>query len=144
MKGTFAKAAASACMIYTVTMVVWSLVGVAFAGPEYGLMVTLTLFGACAGLALLKALWFTDALIRRAAYPLRILGFGVCALAVLVLAAWAGAWFPVDQPQMWCGFVIIYLVVLGICCAAYQVHFRRTVGSFDAALRAYHEQHDQR
>lgn len=143
MKGTFAKVATSACMIFTVTMVVWSLAGVAFAGPEYGLMVTLSLFSACVGLALLKALWFTDALIRHAAYPLRIFGFGACALGVLALAAWTGAWFPLDQPQMWLWFVIIYLAVLGICCGAYQVHFKRTVGSFDAALRAYHEEHDR-
>lgn len=139
MKSLIKTIALSTCTLFTLFMVVNVLIALPFAGLQYGLVITLSLLVAALAFSLLRALWFTDRVIRRLAYPARILGFGLTAFVVLAAIAWVGAWFPVDEPGAWLSFAGIYLVVLAAFCIAYQIHFKRTVGSFDAALRAYQE-----
>lgn len=129
----------STCRLFTVYMTVGALVAIAFAGPSYGLTLTLTLLLASFVIAFLRALFFTDRLITRLSYPLRILGFGLAAFALLAACAALGQWFPMDNLGAWVSFTVIYLAILGACCLGYQIHFRRTSGSFDAALKDYHQ-----
>lgn len=135
LKTVFEKA----CIMFTIFMLCWSLIAMAFAGPQYGLVITLTLVLAAFAFALLQGIWFTDKLIHNLSYPLRILGFGLTAFVVLIGCAWLGSWFPMDNLGAWITFACIYLGILVLCCVAYQIHFKHTVGSFDAALRTYHE-----
>lgn len=143
MKSFATRILMSACVTFTVIMAIWSIMGLVFAGPEYGIVITLTILAAAAALAVLRGIWFTDKLITRLAYPLRILGFGVTAFMALAACAWAGSWLPIDNASAWLTFTAIYLVILVAFCVGYQVHFKRTVGNFDAALRAYHERNDR-
>ena len=128
-----------ACAIFTVAMALWSVVGLAFAGPEYGLVVTLSLLGACLLLAALQSLWFTDRWIRSLAYPARLLGFGLCSFAALAVCAYAGRWFPQDDPGPWLSFTLIYLAVLGVATAAYAIRYRRDSQDLAEALRCYRQ-----
>lgn len=139
MTGFAKRIIVSACIMFTIFMAVGSIGVIAFTGPQYGLVMTLTLLLAAFLFAALRGVWFTDKLIATLAYPLRIAGFGLTAFVALALCAWLGNWFPLDNPWAWASFAIIYLVVLVICCIGYQIRFKRTVGSFDAALSAYHE-----
>ncbi len=136
----FAKRiAVSACVMFTLFMAVGCMGVMAFTGPQYGLVMSLTFLLASVLFACLRGLWFTDKLISRLSYPLRILGFGVTGFLSLALCAWIGNWFPSDNPWAWMSFTVIFLVVLAAFCVGYQVYFKRTVGSFDEALRRYHE-----
>lgn len=58
---------------------------------------------------------------------------------MLVLCAALGGWFPLDNIGAWVSFVAIYLVALAAITAGYTLHYRRTAGSFDAALTRYRE-----
>ena len=131
------------CVVFTAAMALWCVAGLAFAGPVEGIVITLSLLVACAALTLLQVLWFTEALITRPSYPARIAGFGITALPVLALCAAAGGWFPIDSAGAWITFVSIYLVTLASVTAGYTLHYRRTVGSFDAALARYRKEHGQ-
>lgn len=128
-----------ACAIFTIAMALWSAVGLAFAGPEYGLVVTLSLLGACLLLAALQSLWFTDRWIRSLAYPGRLLGFGLCAFAALAACALAGRWFPEDNPGAWLSFTLVYLAVLGIVTACYAIRYRRDSQDLAEALSRYRQ-----
>ncbi len=139
MSGFAKRIVLGACVMFTLFMTVGTVTAIAFIGPQYGLVMTLSLLLAAVAFALLQALWFTDRIIHQLAYPVRIMGFGVTGFAVLVLCAWVGAWFPFSDVGAWATFAAIFLVTLGVFCLGYQIHFKRTVGSFDAALRAYHE-----
>lgn len=139
MKGFAKRIALSACTMFTLFMTVGTLAALWFAGPSYGLTITLSLLVASVAFALLRGLWFTDRFIHTLSYPARIFGFGVTAFAALAICAWVGAWFPVDNMGAWITFTVIFLVTLGAFCLGYQIYFKRTVGSFDAALRSYHE-----
>lgn len=137
MRSAAKRAAVTFCVLFTVTMGLWSLAGLAFAGPEPGILYALTLLLACALLAALQMLWFSGILIRRLAYPARVLGFGATALPALVLCAWLGAWFPMGDIGPWVSFCAIYLAVLAAATAGYTIRYRRVAGSYDEALARY-------
>ena len=44
-----------------------------------------------------------------------------------------------DNAGAWVTFVAIYLATLAAITAGYTLHYRRTAGSFDAALARYRE-----
>lgn len=136
----FAKSVfTSTCRLFTIYMLAGTLAAIAFTGLSYGLTLTLTLLLASFAFAFLRAFFFTDHIIKTLSYPVRILGFGLAAFILLASCAWLGQWFPMDNPWAWGTFTLIYLAILGACCLGYQIYFRRTSGSFDAALKDYHQ-----
>ena len=143
MKKILAQAAIAACIMFTIVMAWFTAMGYLFAGPSYGLNLTASIFGAALGMAALQALWFTSAVFKKLAYPARIAGFGACLLPVLALCAWGGQWFPADNPGAWIAFAVIYLFILAGMTAGYTVYFRKTAGSYDAALERYRKQNQR-
>lgn len=139
MRNIIKSAFVRACVIFTVAMALWCAAGLIFAGPVEGIVITLSLLAAALALCALQVLWFTEAVIGRLSYPGRIAGFGLTGLPVLILCAALGGWFPLDNIGAWISFVIIYLVTLAATTAGYTVYYRRTTGSFDAALARYRE-----
>lgn len=138
---TFAKSLLMrVCVYFTIAMIFCIIAGLIFVGADQGIMISISLLVVCALMVLLQGLWFTDKLLKKPSYPVRIFGFGVTGFVVLALCAWIFEWMPHDIPEAWISFTVIYLVILGAFCVGYQVRFKRTCGSFDAALRAYHEQ----
>ena len=133
MRSIVKSAFVRACVTFTVAMALWCAAGLVFAGPVEGIVITLSLLAAALALCALQAFWFTEAVIGRLSYPARIAGFGLTGLPVLVLCAALGGWFPLDN------FAAIYLVALAAITAGYTLHYRRTAGSFDAALARYRE-----
>lgn len=127
------------CIIFTIYMFFGCIMGLVFAGPQQGIIMSITMLIAAFLLAGLRGLWFTDDIIKSMGYSLRIFGFGVTAYIVLAVCAWAGEWFPMDELGAWASFTTIYLIILIIVCVIYQIHFKRTVGTFDAALKQYHD-----
>ena len=140
MKKIVVQAASGACIMFTIVMLWFTGMGYLFAGPSYGLNLTLSVFGAAAGMAVLQALWFSEAVFKKLAYPARIAGFGACGLPALALCAWAGSWFPLDNPGAWAAFAIMYLFILAGITAGYTVYFKKTAGSYDEALERYRKQ----
>ena len=132
------------CVAFTAAMALWCALGLVFAGPVEGIVITLSLLAACLLLVALQVLWFTEIAIRRAPYPMRIAGFGLTALPALAAAAALGGWFPADNAGAWVTFVAIYLATLAAITAGYTIYYRRTAGSFDAALARYRTEHGRR
>lgn len=133
-----------ACVTFTTAMALWCVLGLIFAGPVEGVIITLSLLAACMLLVALQVLWFTEVVVRRAPYPARIAGFGLTALPALAAAAALGGWFPADNAGAWVTFLVIYLVTLAAITAGYTIYYRRTAGSFDAALARYRAEHGRR
>lgn len=131
------------CIIFTVAMAIWTCMGFIFAGPEYGLVITATLLIACIALAILQSLWFTNRVLKRTAYPLRVLGFGLAAFAVLALCAYVGDWVPRDNAAAWVSFVVIYLIVLAVMTAGYSLYYRKISRDLDKALSRYRSEQQQ-
>lgn len=140
MKNILAQTAITACIMFTIVMLWFTGMGYLFAGPSYGLNLTLSVFGAALGMAALQALWFSEAVFKKLAYPARIVGFSACLLPTLALCAWVGQWLPVDNPGAWVMFVVVYLFILAGITAGYGVYFKKTAGGYDKALERYRKQ----
>ena len=135
MRSIVKSAFVRACVTFTVAMALWCAAGLVFAGPVEGIVITLSLLAAALALCALQAFWFTEAVIGRLSYPARIAGFGLTGLPVLVLCAALGGWFPLDN----IGACASYPGALPAITPGYTLHYRRTAGSFDAALARYRE-----
>ena len=139
MRNIIKSAFVRACVTFTIAMALWCTADLIFAGPVEGVVITLSLLGAALALCGLQAFWFTEVALTRPSYPVRIAGFGLTGLPALVLCAALGGWFPLDNICAWVSFVAIYLVTLTAITAGYTIYYRRTAGSFDAALARYRE-----
>lgn len=142
MRNIVKSALARACVIFTAAMALWCVAGLIFAGPVEGIVITLSMLSAALLLTALQVLWFTEAALKRPSYPVRIAGFGLTALPALILCAALGRWFPLDNLGAWISFVVIYLVTLAAITTGYTIYYRRTAGSFDAALARYRERRE--
>lgn len=139
MKKFITQAALSICIIFTIVMAWFLGMGYLFAGPSYGLNLTASLYGMAIGIALLQTLWFTEIVLKKPSYPVRVAGFGLCGLPVVALCAWVGQWFPTDIPGVWISFVVIYLFILAGMTVGNTVYYKKTAGGYDEALARYRE-----
>lgn len=143
MSNLIKKTLVGGCVIFTCSMTIWTIFGLIFAGPEYGLLVTITLLIGCVCLAILQSFWFTNRILKRLAYPGRVLGFGLTAFVVLALCAYLGQWLPTDDLGAWGTFTLIYLAILALMTAAYTLFYRRSSRNLDEALSRYRAEHRQ-
>ena len=127
MKRFISKTALASCVMFSVIMAWFLVMGYLFAGPSYGLNLTASLMAASLGMAVLQTLWFSEAVFKRLAYPARIAGFGACGLPVIGACAWLGA----------AAFVVAYLLILAATSAAYALYYKKAAGSYDEALARY-------
>ncbi|MEA5019916.1 MAG: hypothetical protein VB027_06070 [Gordonibacter sp.] len=137
MKALAKQTVFSICVFFTLAMIICLALGYLFAGPSYGLNLTLSLLTITIGIGILQALWFSGAIVKKLAYPLRIACFGATALPVIASSAKIGAWLPDDQPETWGTFVLIFLVTLAAMTAAYTIYYHKTAGSYEQALTRY-------
>ena len=93
---------------------------------------------ACITFTVAMALWCTAGLIFAGPVEGIVITLSLLA-AALALCAALGGWFPLDNIGAWVSFVAIYLVTLAAITAGYTIYYRRTAGSFDAALARYRE-----
>lgn len=90
----------------------------------------------------LQLLWFTPAIIRRASYTARVAGFGLTYLPILVAAALIGRWFEPTWGS-WVIFIGIYLAILLCMTLGFHLYYKRTCGTYQAALERYREQEEK-
>ena len=57
------------CVAFTAAMALWCALGLVFAGPVEGIVITLSLLAACLLLVALQVLWFTETVFARPSYP---------------------------------------------------------------------------
>lgn len=137
MKGMVKNALVHACVYFTIAMALWLIVGFVFAGPVEGVVVSTSILAACLLMALLQSLWFTDRVMKRPGYPLRILGFGVSGIVALGACAWLGGWMPRDVPEAWITFVAIYLLLLALFTILFSFIYRKKVAKYSHALNRF-------
>mgnify|MGYP006915000935 CR=1 FL=1 len=76
---------------------------------------------------------------QKAAYPLRLTGFAVTSAGMLFACGWFGNWFP-HEIEVVASFFITFLAIFALAAVGYGIYFKKTAGSYDAALARYREQ----
>lgn len=144
MKAFIKQIALTACVLFTIFMLLSLPMAFYFAGlsgsDTQGLTITLSLFIGCGGVAFLQGFWFSGLIIKKLAYALRLAGFAVTAAALLFACGWLGNWFP-HEIEVVASFLMIFIAIFAIATIGYGIYFKKTAGSYDAALARYRDAH---
>ena len=82
-------------------------------------------------------MFFTSAVIRRMAYPARLVLFGVCPYAALCALAFIFAWIPVSNPGAWVTFTVVYLAILAVLTLVFNAKLSRETRELNDRLAEY-------
>ncbi len=93
--------------------------------------------------ALLQLVAFTDRVIKKARYSLRLLVFALPFLALLALNAYLFRWFP-PEGGYWLTFVLIFLAVFAGMSVGFEIYYRAMGKKYDGLLGQYRKQRDSR
>lgn len=131
----------SASTMFLVCTLMWCGISLMFDAAEYLEIVRLMVSFFLAGLfiAVFQFVWFTDKLVKKMSYIARTVVFGLCIYFALVACVYIGGWFPIESMISWIAFTIGFLIMLIGITLGYHIYYKRTVGSYEAALEAYHK-----
>ena len=87
----------------------------------------------------MQGFWFSGLILKKLAYPLRLTGFAVTSAGMLFACGWFGNWFP-HEIEVVASFFITFLAIFALAAVGYGIYFKKTAGSYDAALARYREQ----
>lgn len=147
MKAFLKQFALGTCVIFTIFMTLSLPMAYYYAGLSgantQGLTITLTLLIACICFSFLQGFWFSGLIIKKLAYPLRLTGFAITGAGTLFACGWFGNWFP-HEIEVVVSFFITFLAIFTVATIGYGIYFKKTAGSYDAALARYRETHKER
>ena len=147
MKAFLKQFALGTCVIFTIFMTLSLPMAYYYAGlsgaDTQGLTITLTLLIACIGFSFLPGFWFSGLIIKKLAHPLRLTGFAITGAGTLLACGWFGNWFPPEIEAV-VSFFTTFLAIFAIATIGYGIYFKKTAGSYDAALARYRETHTER
>ena len=95
----------------------------------------------CAG-TFFQYLAFSNRIIKKMRYTLRMVVFAVPFFALLAGNAWFFNWFPVEDTMHWLVFTGIYLVVFIGSITAFEIYFHVIGKKYDGLLGQYRKQRD--
>ena len=85
----------------------------------------------------LQIVAFTELVIKRLRYTLRLFVFAVPYLAVLSAIAAGFGWLPAAQPGAWALFSLIFLAVLLTMTLGFELYYRISGKKYDGLLGQY-------
>lgn len=129
----------SICIGFTVAMIAFLALGTCFAddAAKQGIYYCWSILAACVAASALQLVFFTPAVIRRMAYPARLVLFGVCLFAVLCALAFIFAWFPASNPGTWVTFTVAYLAILAVLTLVFNAKLSRETRELNDRLAEY-------
>ena len=131
-----------ACLLYTGAMVLYmAVLFLLDVQPERATLLSLLLVSAAG--SLIQFVVFTDRVIKRLRYSLRLLLFVVLFLPLLTGCAALGRWFPLERQGSWMLFAGIFLAIFLIFTAGFELYFHLTGRKYDGILGQYKKQREQ-
>lgn len=129
----------SICIGFTVAMIAFLALGTCFAddAAKQGIYYCWSILAACVAASALQLVFFTPAVIRRMAYPARLVLFGVCLYAVLCALAFIFAWVPASSPGAWVTFTVVYLAILAVLTLVFNAKLSRETRELNDRLAEY-------
>lgn len=114
----------AACYIFTATMCVYAVLDLVFGwgGLPDNYLFSFLLLSLAGGV--LQIVAFTELVIKRLRYTLRLFVFAVPYLAVLSAIAAGFGWLPAAQPGTWALFFLIFLAVLLTMTLGFELYYR--------------------
>lgn len=87
--------------------------------------------------SLIQYIAFTNILIKKASYSIRLIIFVIPFLAVLTIFAICFNWFPKDNIGSWITFMIIFIAIFIVMTIGFEIYFRIAGKKYDGLLGQY-------
>ena len=129
----------STCIGFTVAMIAFLALGTCFADDtaKQGINYCWSILAACVTVPALQFVFFTPAVIRRMAYPARLVLFSVCLYAApLCIGVCLCLGFR-GQPRAWVTFTVVYLAILAVLTLAFNAKLSRETRELNDRLAEY-------
>lgn len=131
-----------ACFLYTGSMVLYmALLCLLHAQPELRFLFSLLLVSVLG--SFIQYLAFTDRIIKRLRYSLRMLLFAALFFPMLTACALLFHWFPTERSGSWLIFTGIFLVIFLVMSAGFEMYFYLTGRKYDGILGQYKKQREK-
>lgn len=131
------------CLLFTGAMFLYMVFLWVFdAPPELPTMFSLLLMSVLA--SFIQFLAFTEHIIKRMRYSLRLVLFVVLFFPVLTACAVLYQWFPTSRPGAWLIFLGTFLMFFLIFTGGFELYYHLTGRKYDGILGQYKKQREQR
>lgn len=129
-------------LMFSTCVVIYGAIGLATGREAVPLRVLISLLLAAGAGTLLQLLFFSPRPFRRMRYSLRLLCFSLAYLPCLAGLALAFSWFPPLEPRRWLEFFGLFLAILGIVTAAFEVSYQIKGKKYTGLLGQYKKNRD--
>lgn len=126
-----------ACFMFTGSVIIYMILALCMGDSLVSLSTLFSLLIVSAVGTLIQFVAFSEVVIKKMRYSLRMIVFCVPFLAMLIICALCYGWFPVNYAYSWIVFVGIFLVVLGGMTLGFEIYFRITGKKYDGFLGQY-------
>ena len=130
----------SVCMIFTAAMFFYLFFCWVYGTREVPTGMLWTLFWASASASLIQAVCFSDWIIRKMRYTRRSLLFVALFLPTLILIAWKGQWFPMEEVGAWATFIGMFFLTFVVMTIGFDIYFRITGRKYDGMIGRYRKE----
>ncbi|MDY4079037.1 MAG: DUF3021 family protein [Clostridium sp.] len=92
--------------------------------------------------SLIQYIAFTNILIKKASYSIRLIIFVIPFLVVLTLCAICFNWFPKENIGSWITFMIIFIAIFIVMTIGFEIYFRIAGKKYDGLLGQYKKERE--
>ncbi len=128
---------AGASLSYTAAVLIYAVVSLLLGEKNVSITVLFELLALCLAGSLLQYVAFTDAVIKKMRYSLRMVVFTLPFLALMTLCAVIFDWFPKGEPFAWVTFFVIFVLALAGFTAGFEIYYRASGRRYDGLLGEY-------
>lgn len=130
------------CIAFTLFVLFCCIFGLIFAdeAAKPGIIMCLTIGGACLAAVFLQLVFFTPVFIKHMGYVSRLTLFGVCLYFVLAACGAAFQWFPADNAGAWAGFTVCYLAILAFMTVVFTLIHKRSIKALNEGLERFKQE----
>ena len=133
----------SACYSFTCMVCIYAVylasIDALFSPQTVGVFLIVSVLG-----AMLQTLAFSDIVIKKLSYTIRIVLFAVPFFLILLFFARVFHWFPVEQTSAWLIFCGIFLFIFLFLTACFEIYFHISGRKYDGLLGQYRAAHTPR
>lgn len=130
----------STCIAFTASVVIYSLIALLSGAKAVAIATLGQLLFTSALCTLLQGIFFSELLIKKMRYNLRLLCSLPAYFAAILGCALLFHWFPLGNWRAWLSFSVLFIVLFAAVIAGFEVYFRFTGRKYDDLLRRYHQE----
>lgn len=122
------------CLCFTASLIIYMVIDMACGGEAMRYSLIWQLLGLCIVITVLQFTFFSDKVLKKPSYAVRMALFGVVTLLVCCGFAWGFRWFPLEEAGAWATFFLIFLAAFVAISLGFEIYFRVMGRRYDTLL----------